>query len=87
MHRARSQPALQTQNGKRGFTSDPSTASGTPVGGGGPTRFQSTVEAIKKMSAGLTSPRIGRGEVAGSGDEGAKAPGYFDVVEEEVVEA
>ena len=59
------------------------------MGGGGPTRFQSTVEAIKKMSAGLTSPRIGRGEVAGSGsgDEGVKAPGYFDVVEEEVVEA
>lgn len=60
--------------------------------GGGQTRFQATFEAIKKMSAGLTSPRIdfspkksvrSSGGDAGAREE-ARSPGYFDVVVEGV---
>ncbi|KAF2852690.1 thioredoxin-like protein [Plenodomus tracheiphilus IPT5] len=59
-----------------------------PTPGGGPTRLQATFEAIKRMSAGLASPRLDYGlrkmsQSAGASEE-ARDPGYFDVVTEGV---
>lgn len=58
------------------------------VGGGGggagqaQTRLQATFEAIKKMSAGLTTPRGEASPKRWGGSGGAVTPGYFDVVVE-----
>lgn len=52
--------------------------------GNGHTRLQATFQAIKKMSAGLSSPRIDFGPSRHK--EGAKTPGYFDVTTEKVPE-
>ncbi|KAJ4363574.1 hypothetical protein N0V83_009870 [Neocucurbitaria cava] len=59
--------------------------------GGSQTRLQATFETIKKMSAGLASPRLDfsprrshDGKKGGGPGEGVKSPGYFDVVIEGV---
>ena len=62
----------------------------TPAAGSpNQTRLQATYEALKKMSAGLASPRIGdRSVLAGGGgskgesakEQEGRGPGYFDVI-------
>lgn len=49
---------------------------------GGWTRLQTTFEAIKKMSAGMGSPRFDHSPGKEKG-EGERSPGYFDVTTEE----
>jgi hypothetical protein len=54
-----------------------------------PTRLQATFEAIKKMSAGLSSPRLNYSPRKTEGGktglvEDVRNPGYFDVVTERV---
>lgn len=73
-------------------THSPVSPSTPDQGQGQPTRLQATFEAIKKMSTGLSSPRIdfatrrGTSAVAGGSGSGredvgvARSPGYFDVV-------
>jgi hypothetical protein len=49
----------------------------------GQTRLQQTFEVIKKMSAGLASPRLDYGRWSGSAAEGeSEGKSYFDVVVE-----
>lgn len=62
-------------------------ANASPNASTSQTRLQATFEAIKKMSAGLASPRIMQGprnlgadSTAGDG----RSPGYFDEVLEAV---
>jgi hypothetical protein len=53
---------------------------GTPSGSAARTRLQSTFEAIKKMGAGLSSPRIGidfRASPMKRGEEGGEESGVF----------
>ncbi|CAO2651523.1 Nn.00g040930.m01.CDS01 [Neocucurbitaria sp. VM-36] len=81
-------------SGANGWTrkSSDTTKETPPVAAGTQTRLQATFETIKKMSAGLASPRLDfsprrndgkKGQITGSG-EGVKSPGYFDVVVEGV---
>jgi hypothetical protein len=67
----------------------------SPEAGGTPTRLQATFEAIKKMSAGLSRPRldysprksetaVGKTGMGIGEDVEVRSPGYFDVVTEGV---
>ncbi|KAF1847519.1 thioredoxin-like protein [Cucurbitaria berberidis CBS 394.84] len=93
LSRATSWGGTSVTNGWARKSSDPTkeTAS-TPARASSQTRLQATFETIKKMSAGLASPRLEavtrrsfgrRGPDTGTGEE-AKSPGYFDVVVEAV---
>lgn len=53
--------------------------------GTGQTRLQATFQAIKKMSAGLSSPRFDNSPSKQS--VGERSPGYFDVTTEEPEES
>lgn len=69
--------------------STPKSAVGSPAGGAERTRLQATFEAIKKMSAGLTTPRGDltpkkNGAVSKGDREDVQSPGYFDVIADAV---
>ena len=56
--------------------------SGNVGSGGAQTRLQATFEAIKKMSAGLTTPRGEASPKRKDQGQGREEVGYFDVVVE-----
>lgn len=74
------------------YETPPITRTISSPGGGSQTRLQMTFEAIKKLSAGLASPRIEFGIKRNGEDKGRKSgstgernstdsgPGYFDVL-------
>lgn len=77
------QGAPSSQNG---WLSPDSAATTTPPSQGhGQTRLQMTVEALKRMGAGMASPRADhspRKTASVNGNGEVRMPGYFDVVSE-----
>ncbi|OAK97168.1 hypothetical protein IQ06DRAFT_296370 [Phaeosphaeriaceae sp. SRC1lsM3a] len=60
-----------------------SVVSPTTPGQGQQTRLQMTFEALKRMGAGMASPRVAispRRNGSSTGEENVRTPGYFDVV-------
>jgi peroxiredoxin (alkyl hydroperoxide reductase subunit C) len=55
--------------------------SGNGGGGGGQTRLQATFQVIKRISAGLSSPRVDY--TPKKDNEGNESAGYFDVTKEQ----
>lgn len=73
---------LKRENGSAGTPALTPTMSNDNTGGTGQTRLQATFQVIKKMSAGLSTPRSDYSP-SKQKENGERSPGYFDVTAEE----
>lgn len=73
---------LKRENSSAGMSALTPTVSNGSTGNTGQTRLQATFNAIKKMSAGLSTPRSDYSP-SKLKDNGERSPGYFDVTAEE----